>query len=500
MNRTDADSIRLRQLLDRLVKLDHEVSWVEFKHNDAEPAAIGEYLSALSNAAALEDRRDGFMVWGVEDATHRIVGTSFRPHRAKRGGEDLLPWLTRGLQPQLDFTFDELEVEGQHVVILRVSAAAERPTQFDGTEWIRVGSYKKKLKDYPDHARRLWKVFDLRAFESLVATDHLTDAEVLDLLDHEAYFRLIDHPLPESVQEILEQLGRAEIVRWDIADQWSITNLGALLLAKDLSAFPSLLRKAPRVVQYRGTLRTDAVRDDTFEQGFAVGFEHLYRHVMGLVPRTESYETGLREELPIYPGIAVRELLANMLVHQDLSVTGTGPTVEFLSNRLEITNPGLPLIDKSRFVDTPPISRNERLAKALRQMGICEERGSGWDKIALQVEVNQLPAPLIDAMGVHTRVTVYGHKSFQSLTREDRLRAVYLHAVLRHLGGEQTTNASVRGRFGLGQKRASTVSRLLAEAVDQHWLVPHDREVGKRAMAYVPFWAGQGDQEAERGS
>lgn len=480
-------------LFSRLVALPKETPWVEFKRNQAEPNVIGEYLSALSNSAALDMKSHGYLVWGVEDGTHRVIGTTFRPTKEKRGGEDLIPWLTRGLSPKIDFAFDEFQVDGCHIVLLRIEAARMRPTQFDGDEWIRIESYNKRLKDFHDHERRLWRTFDSLAFESLAALSHLSDSDVLDLLDYESYFRLIEHRQPEDSGGILTQLRGAELVRWDIADEWSVTNLGALLIARDLAQFPTLSRKAARVVQYRDQLRLQALNEQVGRRGYANGFEGLYEYVMGLVPKTETYDTGLRESRPKYPGLAVRELLANMLVHQDFSVPGSGPMVELFENRLEITNPGIPLIDKTRFVDSPPLSRNEKLARALRQMGICEERGSGWDKIAVEVEVNQLPAPTIETTDAHTRVAVYGYKAFQSLTRDEKVRAVYLHATLRYLRGEQTTNTSVRERFGLEAKQASAASRLLAEAVEQGWLAPHDRDAGKRAMAYVPFWAGLSD-------
>lgn len=488
------------RLFARLVALPKETSWVEFKHNDAEPSVIGEYLSALSNSAALKVKSHGYMVWGVEDGTHRVIGTTFRPTKAKRGNEDLIPWLTRGLSPKVHFAFDEFQVDGCHIVLLRIEAARTRPTQFDGDEWIRIESYRKRLKDFHDHERRLWRTFDSLAFESLSALSHLSDSDVLDLLDYESYFRLIAHRQPEDRREILAQLKGAGLVRWDIADEWSVTNLGALLIARDLDRFPTLSRKAARVVQYRDQLRLQAVNEQVGRRGYANGFEGLYEYVMGLVPKTETYDTGLRASRPKYPGLAVRELLANMLVHQDFGLPGSGPMVELFENRLEITNPGIPLIDKARFVDSPPLSRNEKLARALRQMGICEERGSGWDKIAVEVEVNQLPAPTIETTDTHTRVAVYGYKAFQSLTRDEKVRAVYLHASLRYLKGEQTTNTSVRERFGLEAKQASAASRLLAEAVEQGWLAPQDRDAGKRAMAYVPFWAGLVDGESGRGT
>lgn len=487
----------MESLVRRLCALREETPWAEFKLNDAEPSQVGEYISALSNAAALEGRAHGYMLWGVEDVSHEIVGTTFRPNSAKRGGEDLIPWLTRGLSPQIHFTFDEVPVDGRSAVLLGIAAAYDRPTQFNGNEFIRVGSYKKKLKDYPDHERRLWKSFDSRAFESLTAADHLSRDAVLDLLDYESYFRLIRHQQPRQVDEIIEVLERAELIRWDIAEEWSITNLGALLIAKDLSQFPTLARKLARVIKYRGGLRLQAEHEHVRDSGYAVGFELLYEHVMGMVPSTENYETGIRENRPIYPSLAIRELLANMLVHQDLTLPGSGPMAELFDNRIEITNPGVPLIDTARFVDSPPISRNEKLGRALTLMNICEERGSGWDKIAFEVEVNQLPAPLIDVTDKHTRVTVFSYKPFKTLTRDERLRAVYLHSVLRHIQGEQTTNASVRERFGLRAAQVSAVSRLLAEAVEQGLLIPHDRDAGKRAMAYVPFWAGAADSNSE---
>jgi ATP-dependent DNA helicase RecG len=96
----------------------------------------------------------------------------------------------------------------------------------------------------------------------------------------------------------------------------------------------------------------------------------------------------------MYPEIAVRELIANALIHQNFSVTGVGPMIEIFANRMEITNPGIPLVQTDRFLDSPPRSRNETLASIMRRIGICEERGSGVDKIIFETELYQLPAPL----------------------------------------------------------------------------------------------------------
>jgi ATP-dependent DNA helicase RecG len=67
--------------------------------------------------------------------------------------------------------------------------------------------------------------------------------------------------------------------------------------------------------------------------------------------------------------------------------------VEIFAQRMEITNPGEPLVDTLRFIDTPPKCRNEGLAAMMRRMKICEEAGTGIDKVIAAIEAFQLPAP-----------------------------------------------------------------------------------------------------------
>jgi ATP-dependent DNA helicase RecG len=96
--------------LTELLFLPGECEWVEFKLNQAEPQEIGEYLSALSNAAALHQQAHGYVVWGVEDGTHQVKGTTFQPRRTKgAGNEDLEPWLGRLLSPRIDFRIYEFQ-------------------------------------------------------------------------------------------------------------------------------------------------------------------------------------------------------------------------------------------------------------------------------------------------------------------------------------------------------------------------------------------------------
>lgn len=476
-------------LVRELCAMPRETEWVEFKVNDAEPQAIGEYISALANAAALAGKASAFLVWGVRDDDHACVGTTFKPSSARRGNEELESWLLRLLEPKIDFRFNTVEIDGQRIVVLELQRAARHPVRFSGQEFIRVGSCKKKLKDFPEKERELWRIFDQIPFEDGIAAEHVSADEVLRLLDYPSYFDLLEQHLPETRQGILDALTRDRLICESDAGGWNITNLGAILLAKRLSDFRALARKAVRVIQYRGNDRTATLKELEEERGYASCFESLIGYINGLLPSNEAIENALRRTVPMFPELAVRELVANALIHQDFFVTGAGPMVEIFGDRIEITNPGEPLVDTQRFVDTPPRSRNEAFASRMRRFGICEERGSGIDKVVSQVELFQLPAPIFESPEGFTRTILFAHKTLSEMDKADRVRACYLHACLRWVMRKEMSNASLRQRLGIADKNSATASRLLGEAVESGLITVADPSAGTRVRSYLPFWA-----------
>jgi ATP-dependent DNA helicase RecG len=470
-------------------KLPTETEWVEFKVNNDNPQEIGEYVSALSNAAALCGKAFAHVVWGVRDDDHAIVGTDFDPRTVRVCNEELENWLLHNLRPRVSLHFYPVTVDGQAVVLLEIGRAAHHPVGFMGTEHIRVGSYKKKLKDFPEKERELWRAFDQKPFENGVAADHVSTDEVLGLLDYPAYFELVERPLPEGRDGIVAAFVDDQLIRVNGAGAWDVTNLGALLFAKRLDAFHSLKRKAVRVIQYRGAGRTETVREQVGTKGYASGFEGLVEFINGLLPSNEMIAQALRKTVPMFPELAVRELVANALIHQDLSMTGAGPTIEIFDDRIEVTNPGEPIVDTQRFVDTPPRSRNEALASLMRRVGICEERGSGIDKVVFQVEFFQLPAPLFEVPPGFTRVVLFAHKALSGMDKDDRIRACYLHACLKYVTRSSLTNTSLRERFGIEEHNSAVASRIIKEAVEAGAIGAHDPDSSKRLMRYVPWWA-----------
>jgi ATP-dependent DNA helicase RecG len=479
----------LRSLVNELRVLTSETEWAEFKHNNKDPKEIGEYISALSNGAALYGKSHGYMVWGLDDETHEILGTSFEPRAEKIGNEELESWLLRLLSPRIMFVFHEVDTDNGKIVILEIERASGKPVQFQGVEYIRIGSYKKNLKEYSEKERELWRVFETIPFEEAIAAEHIPDTDVLKLLNYPSYFELLDSALPEDRKKILERLSADSMITPCNAGGWNITNLGAILFAKKLSDFKHLSRKSVRVIIYNGKNWIETQREQEGQKGYASGFEGLIGFIDNLLPRNEVIGKALRKDVPMYPELAVRELVANAIIHQDFSLRGTGPMIEVFSDRMEITNPGVPLVKSERFLDSPPRSRNESMASFLRRVGVCEERGSGFDKVVSQTEFYQLPAPVVEVTDEHTRVTLFTHKPFSEMEREERVRACYLHACLKYVTKEFMTNASLRQRFGMDDKGISSASRVIRDTIDAEKVRPRDSGTAPRHMKYIPFWA-----------
>ena len=333
------------------------------------------------------------------------------------------------------------------------------------------------------------KVFETTSFEDLPARSQLSPNETLTFLDYPAYFRLLNLPLPSNYEAIMEQLEADEIVVHSDDGAWTITALGSLLLANDLTTFRSLRRKTVRIIVYEGSNKLSTIREIEMNQGYAVGFEALIATIDNVLPRSEEIGAALRASVPVYPILAIRELVANALIHQDLTVTGAGPMVEIFNNRMEITNPGEPLIDPIRFLDSPPRSRNEALAALMRRMGICEERGSGVDKVVFQTEFYQLPAPAFTAHSGSTQAVLFQGRPLSEMDKDNRVRACYLHACLKWVSHEFMTNTSIRERFRIEEKNSSIASRLIKEAVEAQFVKANDAGAAKKLMRYVPFWA-----------
>ena len=481
----------LSGLAQELRHLPHETEWVEFKESNSDPRMIGQDIAALANGAVLHGREKAYMLWGIEDGTHAVVGTNFAPGTAKgKGNEPLENWLLRGLTPHVDFRFYEVPLGDGWVVIMEIDPATQQPVAFNGERFIRVGSVTKNLKEHPEKERALWSILERVKFESGIAAEMESGENVLSKLNYQSYFDLLERPIPESDSAILDMLERDELIAPCDAGGWNITNLGAILFANNLDDFRRLRRKAVRVVQYKGSGPTEILSQREGTRGYAYGFQNLLRYINGRIS-SQVIGQALRKTTPMVPEPAVRELVANALIHQDFFATGTGPMVEIYDTRIEITNPGNPLVDPQRFLGSRPTSRNEALAFLTRRIGMCEELGSGIPRVVSLVEASKLPAPLFESMGGFTRAVVFAYKELSDMDRDERLRACYLHAGLRYVLNQPMNNASLRERFGIAEQNAATASGILREAVDAGYITIRNPNDGYRSRVYLPYWASR---------
>lgn len=483
------DNVDVASLVTRLLSNGHELEWLEFKRNNAEPAEIGQYISALANSAALHGESSGFLIWGIDDSTTTVVGTTFSPKTTKKGSQLLEIWLAHALNPRVDFRFREGMIDGKHVVVLEVPCAASAPVSFEGEEYIRIGSSKTKLRGHFEKERKLWLRFSRVSFEDGVAMGNVSSDDVVRLLACESYFDLAGLPVPSSADAVCERLVDEGVIRRNTGGGFDITNLGAIAFARQLKPL-GLERKAVRLIVYSGEARYDSGKELVSTEGYASGFKRLVETMEALLPSNEVIEKALRTQVALYPPLAVRELVANALIHQDFLLTGTGPIIEVFQGRMEITNPGRPLIDPQRFLDATPKSRNEKLAALLRRLGICEERGSGIDKVVRQAEVYQLPPPDFRMSDEHTVAVLFAPRPFPQMDRAERVRACYQHAGLQFIARKYLTNSSLRDRFGISVANSAIASRIIGETLDAGLIKADDPENRSRKHArYVPYWA-----------
>ena len=478
----------LHKIIDRLLKLPKECEWAEFKLNFHNNEEIGKDISALSNGACLYNEQYGYLVFGIQDITLLPVGTTFKPSLHKVGNEELEHWLLQRLSPRIEITIYETTYQNKLISLFQILAAHGQPSCFSYHDYIRVGSITRSLKDFPEKEKKIWTKGPKQFFEKAVAYQADSAEEVVALLDTSYYFDLLKIPYPSTREGVIEKFEQEKFIKAN-THGYAISNLGALLFAKDINVFDAVKRKTLRVIQYEGKNKLKTLKDQAGKFGYAVGFERLMAYINGLLPSNEVIGQALRNTVSMYPQIAIRELVANALIHQDFDERGTGPMVEIYADRIEISNPGLPLITPNRFIDEYQ-SRNEDLAGIMRRFGICEEKGSGIDKVIFNIELFQLPALDVQAQEKHTKVILYAYQKFADMDKKDRIRACYQHACLKFVTNDKMTNQSLRERFKIADENAAMVSRMIKDTFEAGFIKEEDPEnKSRKFVKYIPVWA-----------
>ena len=451
---------------------------LEFKEakSDFSRSRLCKYCVALANAGG------GHLIFGVTDAApRRVVGTKAFAGNVAAIEHEVLQ------ETGVCISAEEVAHPGGRVLVFSVPG---RPRGFayryKGAHWMRVGESTVIMPD-----QQLREIFAETQPEWLDAhaKSGLSAEDVFALLDVASFFTLHKMPMPGPATEVLDHLAAQHCVERN-GQGYAIRRLGALLFAKQLSDFSELEYKAARILVYADKSKFKTRRDWTCDKGYAVGFSEMVKYVMEQIPQQEVIRHGIREAVQLLPEEMVRELLVNAMVHQDFTVRGKQLRVDIYSNRIEFSNPGEPLVEPDRFIDSDS-TRNGKLIGLMRRMGFCEQKGSGIDQVVLTAETHRLRAPEFRRDPKQTTVRVHGAETLAEMERGDRIRACYQHCVLKYVTGDESmTNQSLRERFGAPPEKVFIVSSIIADT-GKAGLIKPDTRAGKskKYAKYIPAWA-----------
>ena len=388
----------LTALLDRLRAEPRESEWLEFKTNRYEPQAIGEYLSALANSACLLGKPRGYLVFGIEDGTHAVVGTSFDPQAETGQGNQLLPlWLALGLKPKLGFDMHACQYHGQRVVLFEVHPAFDRPVEFYGKAFVRNGSSKTALAGYPEKERAIWsRRVDWSAQVCEQAT--LADLDPLAIAEARRQFAEKNKTKPDRLAELAAWDDATFLNKAKLTVRGSITHAALLLLGREEST--SLL--APAVARISWILKNERNEELDYEHfgpPLLLNVNKVLARIRNLTVRELPDGTLFPVELTQYDPWVIREALHNCIAHQDYGLRGRMQVVE-TPHALLLTNVGGFLPGRVEAVidqDAPlEIYRNPYLAEAMVSLNMIDTQGGGIKRMFQAQRRRFFPLPDYD--------------------------------------------------------------------------------------------------------
>ncbi len=470
MNETE-----LVSLIDSLRRERIEKECFEFKLNAIDPQELGEYISALSNSACLEGEPKGYLIFGINNISHNVIGTQFDPFAEKgRGNQDLLIWLTIGLNPRVDVHPYIVNHPDGRVVLFQIGAASGRPVAFYGQEFIRVGSSKTSLREFPEKERLIWAT-------GIDWSSHICSRASIDDLDRAAVlkartqFKMKNPSLSEEVDDWDDSLF---LDKARVAIRGCITNTAIILLGNPESA--SLI--APAVAKISWILKDNANREldyDHLSPPFILKVDEILAHIRNLTLRTLPGGTLFPQEISQYDEWVLREALHNCIAHQDYSLHGRINAVE-TPNTVLLSNVGSFLpgsVEELIRRDTPSeIYRNPFLAEAMVNLNMIDTQGGGIKRMYLTQARRFFPLPDYD-LSDPTRVcvTIRGEILDEHYTRLlmdrtdlDLEKVILLDKIQKRVRVSQEDHRLLK-RFGLVEGRYPNlhVASMVARLTDQ---------------------------------
>jgi ATP-dependent DNA helicase RecG len=434
MNQNELSALLRRLLAERI-----ETEWLEFKSHACESQQLGEYISALANSACIHGKPRGYLLFGVDNNTHTVVGTTFNPQKEKGKGNQHLPiWLAQGLKPNPDFEYYEFYVEGNRIVLYEIFPAKDQPVKFFGTAYVRVGSAKTELVKHPEKERIIWQRhidWSAQVCERASLSDLNKEAIIKARQEYKAKFSA-------KTQEIDSWNDITFLNKTGLAIQGAITQAAIILLGQPESG--TLL--SPAVARISWVLKDDHNQEkdyEHFDPPFILNVDHVLARIRNLNVRQLPRGTMFPIELKQYEPWVLREALHNCIAHQDYNIGGRINLTE-MPDQLILSNVGSFLPGSVETViqrDAPmEIYRNRTLAQAMVNLNMIDAQGGGIKRMYQTQRNRFFPLPDYD-LTRPDRVVVYIHgqvmdEKYTRLLMErtdlDLLTIILLDSVQKH--------------------------------------------------------------------
>lgn len=383
---------QLYSLLDELVSLPVETEWVEFKLNKGSITSdqIGEYISAMSNGATISNQPFGYLVWGVQDGTHTVAGTNFSFSAAKKGNQDLELWLRNLLYPKVNIEIYEFKYHGNRIVLIRIPAAKGEPTHFQKKAYIRIGSNKTDLRNFPEYIRIIYN-----SQEDWSA--RIIGQATIDDLEPEA-IKLARAKFKErnTRSSFYDQIDSWDTVTFldkaKVTIKGKITNTAIILLGKEESSHFLL----PSMAEITWKLETEEKAYEHFGPPLLLNTTRVLQQIRNVKYKFFPDNELLSTTVVKYDTRSILEAMNNCIAHQDYS----------LNSRIIVTEKVDKLIfssagsffegnpeDYTAGDKTPERYRNSWLANAMVNLGMIDRLGYGIHTIYLAQRQRFFPMP-----------------------------------------------------------------------------------------------------------
>jgi len=378
----------LNKLLEELCVIDSEKAWLEFKQNYNNHEDIGEYISALSNGACIEDKQYGYLVWGIKDGTHQITGTFFKISKSKHGNQDLELWLRTYLHPKIHFEIFEFQHEGKNITLLRIPPAKGEPTHFQRKAFIRINSHKTDLHNHPALVRKIYNSQeDWSSKICKEATMKDLEPQALRIARNNYAARNV-----RFKEEILMWDNATLLDKMKISINGKITNSAILLLGKPEAARLLL----PHIAQITWKLDTEEKAYEHFEPPFLLNTTEVLNRIRNIRYKIFPDTQLVAAEVLKYEPRVILEALHNCIAHQDYHMNSRIIVTE-KTEKLIFTNAGSffegTAEDYSLGEKTPERYRNPWLAKAMVNLNMIDTMGYGIHTMYVEQRKRYFPLP-----------------------------------------------------------------------------------------------------------